>query len=101
MADGEELEDPKLEQAVFGREVEHFIEADSIGVYLVARARQELEEVKEKLLTCDPANTEEIRRLQGRAGICTRFRDWLGEAVAAGFAAQESLQQERDEQQRT
>lgn len=94
---GEAVEDPKLEQAVFGRDVEFWIETDPIGQYVIARARQDLEEVKEALVTVDPCDAQAIRALQHKAGIAISIRDWLGQAIAAGRSATDSLQQERDE----
>jgi hypothetical protein len=92
-----ELEDPNVEIAVFGREVEQFIESDTIGLYLVRRAREQIEDAKEALLAVDPDDTEGIRRIQFAAATAQAVRGWLAEAITAGKNAERIIQQERDE----
>lgn len=89
-------DDPKVEVAILGRQIELWVEEDPIGRYVIERARTELEEVKEALLTCRDA--AKIQDLQSQAAVCNRIRQWLGEAVQAGRAAAIVLQQERDSQ---
>lgn len=91
---GLDQEDPRFEAAVLGREIEQWIETDPIGQYIVARAREEIEEVKEALLTEEDG--VKIKALQSRAAICSRVAQWLGEAVQAGRASVIALQTERD-----
>ena len=93
-----ELEgDPAGEIAVFGREVEIFIEEDPIGKYLIERARQDIQEAQDDLLDVDPSKVEDVRKLQFKASVANRVRVWLGEAIQNGRAAAAQLQLERDE----
>jgi hypothetical protein len=93
-----ELEaDPAGQLAVFGREVEMFIDEDPIGQYLVARAKQDIQEAQDQLLEVDPAKTEDVRKLQFKAAVANSVRRWLGEAIQNGRAAAAQLQLERDE----
>lgn len=89
-------EDPRFEQAVLGREIEIWIEQDPIGQYVIKRAQEDIEAVKEALLT--EMDLTKIRALQAKAAVCNHIRQWLGEAVQAGRAAVATLQQERDTQ---
>lgn len=88
--------DPKLETAVFGRDVERFIEEDPIGRYLIARAREQIDEAAQALLTVDPTDAQQVSRLQNKAAVAGHIATWLGEAVQAGRDATVALQQERD-----
>lgn len=87
-------EDGRFESAILGRDIEHWIDEDPIGRFVIGRAREEIEEVKEALLT--ETDSLKIQALQQRAAVCNRIRQWLGEAVRDGQAAAVSLQQERD-----
>lgn len=89
--------DPNLERAVFGREVEDFIENDRIGQYIVTEAKKRIAEVQEQLLTVDPYEPEEIQKLQNRAAVANLVREFLSEAIQNGRDARVLLQQERDE----
>lgn len=93
-AAGLNADDPRFEQAVFGREVEHWLENDPVASYLIDRAKGEIEEVKELLLTARTADA--VAELQARAAVCTRFKAWLAEAVQTGRDAIIALQQEQD-----
>lgn len=88
---------PQYEKAVFGREVEQFIEEDRIGRYLVEKARKQAQEAMEKLVEVDPTNTGAIMKLQFQATVANRVAGWLGEAVSEGRQALDVIQQERDE----
>ena len=94
--DPELAENPNFETAVFGREVEDFVDNDRIGQYLVKRAREDLEEAQVALLDVDPEDPSEIRRLQNKAAIALSVARWLREAVEQGRAAAEVIQQEHD-----
>ena len=91
------LSDPAGELAVFGREVEIFIDQDPIGQYLVKRAREDIEAAQEGLLEADPEDPKAIRGLQFKAAVANRVRTWLGEAIQNGRAAAAQMQLERDE----
>lgn len=86
-----------LEAAVFGREVEDFINNDRIGQYLINRARADLDKAYDALISVDPTQTAQIIKLQLDARVATRVRTWLAEAIQDGRHATVQLQQERDE----
>ena len=89
-------EDPNFEAAAFGREVELWIEEDSIGRYVIERARQQVQEAQAELLTVDPTDTKTITALQTKAGIALSVAGWLREAIEQGHAAAATLQHEHD-----
>lgn len=90
------LPDPKWETAVFGREVEAFIETDRIGQYLIDQAKKDLEEAQGKLLEVDPTDAKTIAALQLDARVANRVRGWLAAAIQNGHDAETLIQQERD-----
>jgi len=94
---GVPADDPKVELAVFGREVEQFIDESPIGKYVVERAQADIEAAKTELLTVDPSDVAKIREIQGRAAIANSVRQWLREAITTGRNAAAILEQERDE----
>jgi hypothetical protein len=89
--------DPKWETAVFGREVEDFVEHDRIGQYLIARAKEDIASAQEKLLEADPTDAKTIAKLQLDARVATRVRGWLADAIQNGRDAETLINQERDE----
>lgn len=93
----EEAKDPRFEQAAFGREVAYFVDEDRIGRYLVEKARLDLETAHAALVDVDPTDSQTIAALQLDARVANRVREWLGEAIENGRAAEASLQQEQDE----
>lgn len=103
MADpGEEREaellgDPAAVIAVFGKEVEYFIDEDPIGQFLIKRAKDDLAEAQDALLEVDPEKPAEVRKLQFKAAVANSVRGWLAEAIQNGRAAAAQLQMERDE----
>jgi hypothetical protein len=84
------------EIAVFGREVELFIETDRIGQFLVRQARLHVEEAQEALLTVDPDDVKKVRELQFKARVAGAVMGWLKQAINDGDNATRTLQQERD-----
>jgi hypothetical protein len=89
-------DDPKVEQAIFGREVQDFIEHDRIGKYLIAKAMAEIESAATELLTVDPTDVGKLRFIQNRAAVANLVRVWLGQAVQDGMNAEVVLQAQRD-----
>lgn len=78
--------DPIVQVAVFGRQVEDFLGSE-IGKYLVSRAEQEAATAAEQLKSVHPWRTRRIRELQNAIWIAERFQLWLGHAVADGRQA--------------
>lgn len=92
----EQEDDPKFEEAVFGREVREFIENDRIGKYLISKAQEDIAEAAHELLTVDPTDMPKIRAIQNRAAVANAVRDWLRQAIQDGENAVQAIQQERD-----
>jgi hypothetical protein len=88
--------DPKVETAVFGREVADFIERDVIGQYLIDQARLDLEQTQIAMLDVDPTDSKAIAALQLDARVAKRVRGWLAAAIQNGLDAETIIQQERD-----
>lgn len=99
MTEAEETGDlrPDMEAAVFGREVEEFVEHDRIGKYLIDRAQQDLAEAQEELTTLSPFEAGPIMQAQIKARAAKNIRDWIADAINRGREAAQLLQQERDE----
>jgi len=94
--EGEPL-DPKWEAAAFGREVQDFIDNDSIGRWLIEKAKNDLADASAKLIEVECTAFKDIAELQLQARVANRVRGWLAEAIEAGRAAEIQIQQERDE----
>lgn len=95
--EAELLGDPAGAIAVFGKEVEYFIDQDPIGQYIIERAKRDLAEAQEELLEVDASKPDEVRKLQNKAAVANSVRRWLAEAIQDGRAAAAQLQMERDE----
>lgn len=86
-------DDPTVRTAVFGKEVEHFLES-SIGTYLLQCAREQSESATERLKHADPFEPEKIVALQMKINIADSIIGWLGDAVAAGLQATEHIRED-------
>jgi hypothetical protein len=91
------LSDPLVETAVFGRQVEDFLESP-IGDYLVQCARNEIEQAARDLTIemkkPGPVDPAVVERCQRRIQIAEAVRNWLGYAVEAGIVALEQIVEE-------
>lgn len=85
-------ESPDLRRAVFGRQVEMFLESD-IGVYLVQCAQTEINEATEKLVRVDPEDPKAIRDLQHKIRVAESVVGWLADAVRSGTQAREAIEE--------
>lgn len=85
-------ESPDVQLAVFGREVEFFLESD-IGVYIKQCAEQDLQSAKDRLVTADPDDAKAIRALQFKAAVASAVMGWLEDAIRSGRQAQEMIQE--------
>ena len=86
--------DPLMRAVALSVDVNHFINQDKVGMYLMSRALESRVQALEALATADPTNTESIRELQWKARIPDLFQEWLQEAMAAGTSAEETIQLE-------
>ncbi len=78
--------DDLLETAVFGKEVENFLNS-RIGKYLVRRAEAEAETATESLKTTASWRSRRIRDLQNEIKVAESFQQWLADAVMDGHQA--------------
>ena len=82
--------DPKVEMAVFGRQVADWLRTD-IGNYLLSEARREEAEAVEDLIN-KKGSDEDCRARIWRA---RSFQEWLGNAIARGLQALAVLEEEQ------
>lgn len=87
--------DARVEAGVFGKEVEAFIRSP-VGAHLVQKAEREIHDAIEKLKDVDPTDEAQIRTLQSAIKRAESIQGWLGEAIAEGEAAIQSLEGEED-----
>ena len=77
-----------VKQRVFlGADVENFLKS-SVGIYLIKRAEEMVENATESLKTADAENPKTIRTLQHAVAIGESIQYWLGEAVNDSLAAE-------------
>lgn len=88
------LEDPKLEQAVFGEEVRRFLAEDRIGRYIVRKAADQVESSLLELKEVDPENAKQIRAIQTKIRVAESVVGWLAEAIDNGERAKQILEGE-------
>jgi hypothetical protein len=85
--------DPKVRWAVFGKQVEDFLQSD-IGNYLVQCAKEKEAEAMEQLKRVYPWRRRKIQQLQNEIAIAENFQAWLGDAIVTGHASLEQLKEE-------
>jgi hypothetical protein len=85
MTDGEE-EAVMIRRAVFGKQVESFLNSD-IGIYLLGRARDQKDEAQCEFLSVDCSDIEKVRQLQNTIVQANSIAKWLSDAVADGLQA--------------
>jgi hypothetical protein len=84
--------DPEVQVAVFGVEVERFLDS-TIGQYLTKRATETANSALEQLGTVDPTDTNKIRALQNDVRVADYVITWLSEAIVSGDVAQQKLRE--------
>lgn len=88
-------DDPDVRTAVFGKQVEDFLQSD-IGDYLLKNSQYKAEQALGELKTVWPWRTRRIRQLQNELRIAEDFQRWLGYAVASGQEAMKRIEGEED-----
>lgn len=88
-------ESPDVRVAVFGRQVEHFLESD-IGQYITQCADAEIQAVMTQFATVDADDYRAIRRLQVKMLVAQSVIGWLGDAIQSGKQAQGALNGNQD-----
>jgi len=86
-------DDPVLRTAVFGKQVEQFLESD-IGTYILQCAQEQEREAVEKLKGVDPTDWKKIIGLQWKIHEAENVVKWLTDAVRAGLQATEHLKED-------
>lgn len=86
-------EDSMVRTAVFGRQVEQFLEGD-IGSYMLTLAKEQSEVWTRKLKSIDPYDAEHIMVAQMKIHVAELFINWLGDAVRAGLQATIHVQED-------
>ncbi len=89
--------DPVVEAAVFGKQVEDFLDSP-IGSYLLHCVKDEIDsatsDLVRELKKSQPADQAMIAKVQHRIRVAESVRGWLGYAVEAGLVALEQLKEE-------
>ncbi len=86
-------DNPLLRTAVFGKQVEQFLDSD-IGVYLLQCAKTQSDEAVERLKDVDPQDWKAVMGLQWRIHEAEHIIQWLGDAIRAGLQATEHLKED-------
>lgn len=83
--------DPLMRAAVLRMDVEHFLDHDKVGQYLLMCAVETRAQALEDLGQVDPTDTKAIMELQWAAKVPDMFQAWLNHAIAAGKNAEETI----------
>ena len=86
-------DNPVLGAAVFGRQVELFLESD-VGMYLRQRAQSDIDSAMQVLRNIDAFKPEEILKIQLKLKVAERIVGYLAEAVLAGQQATEHIRED-------
>jgi hypothetical protein len=78
--------DPLVQTAVFGVEVQNFLEGP-IGSFIMNRVRVRLAQLEKDLKKVDPFQPTTIVRIQTEISYWEQFAGWLGDAIQAGHEA--------------
>jgi hypothetical protein len=88
--------DPTTLIAVFGRQVEDFLNTD-LGMYLSQCAEEDRKKAFEELRTVNPFADDGMQKVaaaQHKLRIAECFMAWVAEAVAKGLQATQQLQED-------
>lgn len=88
-----DADDPNVRTAVFGRQVEDFLNGD-VGSYLVKCAQADIDEGLKELRAVDAEDPKAVRAAQNKVAVAESIMMWLGDAIQRGHAATELLQEE-------
>ena len=86
-------DDPVLRAAVFGKQVEQFMETD-IGCYIAQCAEKDIESGLKMLREADPFDPTQIVAAQTKVKIAETVIGWLGDAMRAGLQATEAIKED-------
>jgi len=86
--------DPHVQDAVFGRQVELFLEQHDVGRYLAERATKDIELAMKELRDVDPTDAKAVMKAQFRLKVAESVVGWLADAINKGQIAQELVEGE-------
>jgi len=87
--DNEQETNSQLRQQIgFGMDMAEFMRTD-VGTYLTKRANAEIKEMHRAMEDVDPADANEVRRLQMEIKLRRVWADWIRIAIDEGIAAQQ------------
>lgn len=82
-------------EAILGKDAVDFLNSD-LGRVIRGYAIQNIDEVKEALLTTPVWRKRKIQQLQFKAAVAAQFMQFIQEAISRGEMAVQSLNQLRD-----
>lgn len=86
-------EDENVKAASLGKMAEDFL-SGPIGEYLVARAKEEIDEGLRALRTVNPNDADKVRAAQNAVAVPERSLAWIGQIIDRGQAAMQILRDE-------
>jgi hypothetical protein len=84
-------DEPTVRTAVFGKQVEDFLQSD-IGDYLLQMAKHEELDAIEQLIAAIP--TQDVTEIRAKIRTARWFQVWLGEAVQRGLQSLKLLEED-------
>jgi hypothetical protein len=81
-----DINDPKVRVAVFGEQVNQFMESD-IGQYLLQCAQADTDSAAASMLEVDVTDTSKVMAIKVRLMVAARIESWLQEAIVKGYQA--------------
>ena len=88
-----DTDNPELRVAVFGRQVEDFLDSD-VGQYISQCAQIDIDEAISKLKYVDPDDPKEVRSAQFNLAVAERVLGWISDAIQRGHQSTELLKGE-------
>jgi hypothetical protein len=89
-------EEPTVAIAVFGQQVQDFLQSD-IGDYLLKKAAQQEEAAVEAVLQCVLKGTPPPEAVVMQLAHARKFQEWLGQAVENGLQALALMKEDANE----
>lgn len=89
-------DDPLVRTAVFGHQVEDWLNTD-IGRFVAQKAAAEIDGLTQQLKTISPQfwwGRRKIARIQNQIAVAERVIGWLADAVTEGRQATQALEDE-------
>lgn len=91
--DAEFSNDNEVRKVMLGMEAQA-LKSSNIGVYLLDRAKVEIEQALEELIDADPEDVKLQRDIRQRIQVAGQFEQWLDEAISAAADAERLIHEE-------